>query len=94
VIHRGRTRRSVSEQLSGGPRRERRLVAGGGADRRVDLLGLGVLQQVAERAGVEHLHDPLPIGERREHDNPRVRSPGQHTLGNLDAVQVRHGKGR
>ena len=48
---------------------ERRLTARGGLDRGVDLVGLGVLQQVADRAGIERLHDALAVGERREHDD-------------------------
>ena len=64
------------DQLLGRLRRQRRLAAGGGADARAQLVGLGVLEQVADRAGVERGQDAVAVGERRQHDHVRRRARG------------------
>ena len=68
----GRSRRSASSaEAARGVMG--RLAAGGRADRLVDLLGLGVLQQVADRAGVERPQD----ASRSENDvNTTTRVSG------------------
>ena len=43
------------------------------ADAAHDLVGGRVLQQVADRAGVERARDPPAIGERGEHEHGRRR---------------------
>ena len=70
--------------------RQRRLAPRGRADAADDLLRVGVLEQVAERAGVERAEDPVAVGERGEHDHPR-RRPGLHDRARgLDAVELGH----
>src|SRR6478752_8883833 len=46
------------------PRIERRFAAGGCVDAAYELLGFGVLQQIADGAGAQRLDDPLPVHER------------------------------
>ena len=86
--------RACLQQLAGRPGVQRRLAAGGGADAVEQVLRLGVLEQVADRAGVQGGHDPLPVGERREHDDLQLVSPRRGRLhdppGRLDAVDAGH----
>jgi len=77
------------EQLTGRARVDRRLTAGYCADAAQDLVGLGVLEQIAHRAGVEGAHDPLRIGVRREHQHVRQLLPDDGP-GRTDAVDARH----
>src|SRR4051812_10765226 len=75
------------------PRRarvERRLAAGGGADAVGDVVGGGVLEQVAAGAGVERGEDPRAVGERGEHEHGGLGTLLEHAPGRLDAVDARH----
>ena len=86
--HVGR-RPAGAEQLAGRPRVDRRLAAGHGADAVEDVVGLGVLEQVADRAGVERAHDPLGVGVRRQHQHVG-QLLGDDRAGGADAVDARH----
>ena len=69
---RGRRRTPGAEQLAGGPRVDRRLAPGDGPDAAQHLVGLGVLEQVAHRAGVEGARRSAP---RRSTTSAPARRP-------------------
>ena len=52
--------------------------------------GLGVLEQVAGRAGVERAEDPLAVRERREDDDRDLGLRGLDPARRLDPVERRH----
>ena len=52
--------------------------------------GVGVLEQEADRAGVDRRRDPRAVGERREHDDADVRVLGEDRAGGRDAVHAGH----
>ncbi len=64
-----RRRAPRAEQLAGRPRVDRRLAPGDRPDPAEDVVGLGVLEQVADRAGVEGPDDALGVGVRRQHQH-------------------------
>ena len=66
------------------PRRGRR------PDGLLDLRRLGVLEQVADRAGVERLEDLLPVGEGRQHDHGDLGVGRSDAPRRLDPVEDGH----
>jgi hypothetical protein len=69
------------QQLARRARVQRRVAGGGRADGAQQLVGLGVLEQVADRAGLERLEDPRPVAEttsarRSARSGSRRRSAG------------------
>ena len=78
------------EQRPACARIERRLASRGGAHRLSELRGLGVLEQVADRARVERAKDLLAVGERGEDDDGDVGLRGGDPPGRLDPVEHRH----
>jgi len=66
------------------------LAGEGGANGGRDLLGLGVLQDVAGRAGLERRGDLLLLDEARHRDDLGLRSFGLDPADRGDAVHVRH----
>src|SRR3954453_1215776 len=86
----GTVRRAGGEQLARRAGVERRVALGRGADAAEELLGLGVLQEIAERARVERAEDALAVRERREHDDAGVGVRVDDALRGLDAVHDRH----
>src|SRR6476646_2993145 len=72
------------------PRIERRFAAGGCVDAANELLGLGVLQQIADGAGAQRLDDPLPVHERGQDDHLDAGSLGRDPAGRLDASDAGH----
>ena len=87
---RRRTARRAPQQLAGGPRVQRRLAAADRPDAGEQVLGVGVLEQVADRAGVERRDDPLAVGERRQHQHLGAELLGDDPPGRLDAVDAGH----
>ena len=73
-----------------GARVERRLAASGRVDRVQQLPGLGVLQQVADRARIQGLGDPLAVHERRQHDHLHAGSALADQARGLDPAHPRH----
>src|SRR5436190_8438908 len=61
-----------------------------GLDRRDDLVGRGMLQQVAVGAGGEGVHDPAAIAVGREHEHTGAGVVGGDAPGGLEAVHARH----
>ena len=80
----------VGEQLARDLRVERRLAAGGRSDPLDELLRGGVLEQVAERAGIDRPEHLLAIGGGGEDHDPRLRASRDHPPGGLDPVHLRH----
>ena len=62
----------------------------GGADRRRDLVGVGVLQQVSRRAGLEGPLHEFRLAERGERHHLDVVVPGSHPPGRFDPVDRSH----
>jgi hypothetical protein len=71
-------------------RGERRVAAGRGPDARGELVRLGVLQQVADRARVERRGDAHVVRERGEHEHRRTHAQAGDPARRLDAVDARH----
>src|SRR4051794_18958822 len=71
-------------------RRQRRLARRGRADPRDDLVGGGVLEQVADRAVVQRLGDVLAVGERCERHDPGLAAGAHDPPRRLDAADARH----
>src|SRR3954453_15090201 len=69
---------------------QRRLAARGGADAAQQLVGLGVLEQVPDRAGVDGIEDPAAVGERGEHHDAHAGGGRPDAPGGLDPVELRH----
>ena len=78
-----------SQQLPGGARVDRGLPAAHGPDPRDDVVGLGVLQQVADGTGVEGGDDPLGVRERGQHQHVRT-AVGDDLPGGGDPVDPGH----
>ena len=77
------------EQLTGRAWVDRRLAAADGPDPGEDLVGVGVLEQVAHGAGVQGAHDALPVGERRQDEHLRELL-GHDLAGGAHAVDPGH----
>ena len=58
----------------------------------MDLLGLGVLEQIAERAGLERLRYVGLFGVHAENEHAQIGEPPMNLARRLDAVQIRHEK--
>ena len=78
------------QQLARRARVQRRVAGGRGANGAQQLVGLGVLEQVAHGARLERLEDPRPVAERRQHDDPRRGVLGDDPPGRRGAVEVGH----
>src|SRR6476646_762932 len=81
---------ALLDERRGDARGERRPALRRGLDPRDQLLGLGVLEQVAGGARVERGGDPPTVGERRQHDDARAALPAADRARRLDAVHDRH----
>ena len=86
----GRRRRTPrAEQLTGGSGVDRRLAPADRPDAPQHLVGVGVLEQIAQGAGVQRPDDPLGVGVRRQHEH--VGQLLAHDLaGRRDPVELRH----
>ena len=82
--------RACAEEGAGGLGIERDVTGGRRTDCAGELLRLGVLEEVAGRAGVERTKDPLAVGERREHDDRDSRLALLDPTCRLDPVQHGH----
>jgi hypothetical protein len=89
-LDRGAHLRSLGDHLVRGARGQRRLAPGSGADAADDLVGVGVLEQVAERAGVECAENPVAVGERGQHHDPGRRPRRDQRTGDFDPVELGH----
>jgi hypothetical protein len=67
---------------------QHRLVALRGADGAGQLLGLDILQQVGDRAGLDGREDLVVVGERGQHDDPCRRADRLDPPGGLDTVDA------
>ena len=79
-----------AEQGPGHLRVEGRTTRRCGPDGVEDLLWVGVLQEIAVRAGIERVHDAALLRERRQHHHPALGVPRLDLPGRLHAVEHRH----
>ena len=77
------------EELPRDPGVQRRVTAGDRTDGVEQVLRVGVLQHVAHRPGVEHVDDPVGVGERGQHQH-LGRARTDDLAGGADAVQLGH----
>ena len=79
-----------TNQRSGRSWRERRFALGGGADAADQLVGLGILEEVADGAGVECGEDLVLFGKGREDDDLWRGIILQHSASRLGSIDSRH----
>ena len=83
-------RDGVGSRAPRDPGVEGHVALGGRAHRGEQGGGVGVLEQVADGAGVQRLPHPLLVGEAGEHDDAGAGQGADDLAGRLDAVHHRH----